>query len=338
MVNPKTRESIVKKFRELGSFAECAKWYGISVAEFIDLWVELDCESLLNHDQVDSNADNVQYVYKPIVATPPVFTMLNTDTQERGMTLRDLEESNDKCYQVAVISDLHFGSVYQALTPLRKFVEICHERGVETLLCAGDVIEGLMPRNGHKNERFIHTIDDFEEYCADNYPDGFRRSYFIAGNHDASLGRRLDGYDIGDNLVKDRPDLTYLKDDPSLPPVIEIDGGVYVQLFHGNGGCTYARTNRMMSRCNSMLGMKRQFDILISGHCHHSSFIPNHAGVTLVGMPAFQYVTPYLAGKGLISECGGLILSYTVEKGRIKHMVPEFFFVDELGGVVAEDY
>ena len=84
-------------------------------------------------------------------------------------------------YEIAVISDLHLGSIYQQLTCLNNFVDICEKRGIETLLNAGDTIDGLQQRLGSKNERFLHSIDDIEEYCVEMYPDGFENNYFSKG-------------------------------------------------------------------------------------------------------------------------------------------------------------
>jgi hypothetical protein len=252
---------------------------------------------------------------------------------------KDLYDPDSERFEIAVISDLHFGSTYQQLSALNNFVGICEDRDIRTLVNAGDIIEGLMGRPGHKNERFLHAIDDIEEYCVENYPDNFTNSYFIIGNHCATLGKRTDGYDIGANLVKDRSDLTYLEDSPSLPDIIKVDGGVKVQLYHGTGGCAKTRTGRTMNKSIELRTMGQEFSILLTGHCHSSSFVSNYMGTVLCGLPSFQALTPYLAGKGLVSECGGLILSYQVDyEGFPCRVIPEFVFAKELGGIHKNDF
>lgn len=159
------------------------------------------------------------------------------------------------------------------------------------------------------------------------------------GNHCATLGRRMDGYDIGKNLVKDRKDLTYLPENPSLPNVVVVDGGARIQLFHGMSGCAKTRTGRTMNKSIEMRAMGQEFDIFIGGHCHSSSYIPNYMNKVLIGMPSFQAMTPYLANKGLVSECGGLILSYQVDENKHPfNLVTEFIFDKQLGGIKRDDY
>ncbi|HOL44094.1 MAG TPA: metallophosphoesterase family protein [Methanothrix sp.] len=298
-------EDMVARMLDLGTIQRCADWYGVSVEEFANAWIRNRCEDFIQRARRKGLVQQV--------------------AEEKRM-VKSSKIGRDMQYSIAFISDLHFGSIYQDLNALNQFIQLCHDRGIETLLCAGDITEGLMPRPGHKNERTLHTIDDIEAFCVDNYPDGFKNSYFIIGNHDESIRLRGDGYDIGLNLVKDRPDLTYVIGDPSVPATVIVDGGVGVQLYHGNGGCTVARTNRMMLRCRSLMEMGHNFQVLAAGHCHNSSYIPSYMGAVLIGLPSFQRDTPYLAAKGLVPECGGVILNYNADNGIITQCAPEFIF------------
>lgn len=253
--------------------------------------------------------------------------------QEGRIFDRDVET-----YSIAVISDLHLGSIYQQLSALNEFTDICKNRDITTLLCVGDLSEGIMSRAGHKNERFLHSIDEIGEYCAEVYPDEFENNIFITGNHDESINKRLDGYDIGKNICRIRRDLTYVPENPSLPDVVTVDGGLRVQLFHGANGCPKARAIRLMNKDIELRAMGQEYALLLGGHCHSSSFIPSYMGTPLVGCASFQALTPYLARKGLVSECGGVILNYQMCEGKLVRLTPEFIFENELGGIRRMDF
>jgi predicted phosphodiesterase len=353
-------QDMVELYQRKGSFERCAKFFGVSPKVWVMYWQKNGCEKYLENNpesfegrgqeqlfNYDSKFNDAMWKLANVIAKEHDKSSCRCNCTDSIWTKTNIVPNNNELcdlgserFEIAVISDLHFGSTYQQLGCLNNFIKICKDRDIRTLVNAGDITENLMPRAGHKNERFLHIIDDIEQYCAENYPIGdFENSYFIIGNHDAAMGKRLNGYDIGTNLIKDRTDLTYLNDNPSLPDVIEVDGGARIQLFHGTSACMKSRTGRTMSKSIELRTMGQNFNILLAGHCHSSSFIPNYMGTALIGLPSFQDLTPYLAQKGLVSECGGLILSYQVGYNKIPvNVIPEFIFADQLGGIHKDDY
>lgn len=318
-------------FSERGQSAiECARLVGCSPADWIYFWSDKNCGNVATVSGTDAlnpmtTADASCYGSSAAPGTYPQVS--------------DKADPSGERFEIAVISDTHFGSKQQQLTFLSEFVRLCQERNIRTLLHGGDVSEGLMPRHGAKNERFIHTIDESTEYCIDVYPEGFDNSFIILGNHDDSMGRRLDGFDIGAAIQRERSDLTYLKSDP-MPDMVTVDGGLKVQLFHGSGGCGKFRSTRAQNKSIELIGMLRRPHLLALGHCHIASMVPNYIGMYVYGLGAFQSQTSYIANKGLTPDICGLIFGYKINEidGSPMNVTTEFVYATDLGGVRKFDW
>ncbi len=91
---------------------------------------------------------------------------------------------SNKEIKFAVIADTHLCSNYEKLDELHTFYAICKKIGIDTVIHAGDLIDGngKMYR-GHLNE--IHTYGAMRQvdYAVKNYPKvkGIT-TYFITGN------------------------------------------------------------------------------------------------------------------------------------------------------------
>jgi len=312
---------------------DCARLVGCTPAEWIYFWSDKNCDNT----NIISDADSLE----PITSSSDDSTSYYGSSAAPG-TYHQVPEKADPSgerFEIALISDTHYGSKQQQITFLGEFVDLCQERNIQTLLHAGDISEGLMPRHGAKNERFIHAIDGLTDYCIDIYPDGFDNNIFILGNHDDSVGRRLDGFDIGAAIQRERPDLTYLKSDP-IPGMVTVDGGLRVQLFHGSGGCGKFRSTRAQNKSIELIGMLRRPHLLALGHCHIASMVPNYIGMYVYGLGAFQSQTSYIANKGLIPDVCGLIFGYNINEidGNPMNVTTEFVYASDLGGIRKFDW
>lgn len=356
-INRLSDKEMVALYNELGSFTRCARRVGCSLGEWTSKWFVKNCEKLIEegvsfgrpdvtcrNDHLNSCPstilDNSTYVVNTSCNYED-YNIVDDNNWTKVENIRSwakVKEADSERYSIAVISDTHFGSKFQAKTALDRFVEICQERGITTLLHGGDVSEGIMPRTGAKNDRFLHSIDELTDYCIDNYPHGFEKSYFILGNHDDSLGRRMDGFDIGRAIAKERSDLTYLPLIDSLNDVCVVDGGARVQLYHGIGGCSKNRSMRIQNKLLEMIHMGVTVDFMMLGHCHVSSYVPNYYGVHVYGLGSFQSYTPFLSMKGMKPDVCGMIVSYEMFEGHPVNVGTEFMFVEQLGGLHKEDY
>ncbi len=235
------------------------------------------------------------------------------DGRARDETGRYIPKSD--LHRVAVISDLHFGSIYQQITRLREFLNYAiNDKQCEMILCAGDLSDGLKMREHHEFEIFLHTADDIIDYIATEYPVTGCENSFITGNHDNSLWKQA-GIEIGKALAKARSDFRfcgYTKADITIP------GGVAVRLYHGSGGCGENRSLRIQKQSLKALEEclaigRKPPEIFLAGHCHYEAVIHNYYNMFIMSLPCFQGLTPYLMERGMISQVGGVVLEYLAD-------------------------
>ena len=246
-------------------------------------------------------------------------------------------ESNLPQYSVAVISDLHWGSIYQQKTIFDSFIQDCKERDIVTLINLGDSIDGLMSRPNHEQSRFLHSISDYEEYFLENYP-VFDNNILINGNHDISLQKEQYNYNFAEEMALKRSDLTYLKQGS----VIEGPGNVKFCLHHGGGSCEswdQSRNKRMKNRILQLMSEGSCADIYLMGHCHSAYVIPSYMNSTIIGTGCFCAPDSVTVKKFGGVDVAGLILGYQInEVGQPVNLKFDWRFAKEYGGIVSNDY
>lgn len=175
-----------------------------------------------------------------------------------------------------------------------------------------------MPREGHPQERFLHSIDDIFWYTStvfDEFAKDFSSICIINGNHDDSLGRRTYGFDLAYNLSREFSNVRYSKEPDQPVAIYEIPGNLHAVLYHGTGGCAQNLTTRTRNVSNKICGYTQDWDLLLAGHCHGRSS-DYYLGRYAYSPGCFQSMTPFLASKMLTPIVEGLILTYGVDDGR----------------------
>lgn len=249
-------------------------------------------------------------------------------------------------HEVGLISDFHFGSFWQQKSALEQFCKMLKSRNINTLICAGDLTDGLMNWPTHETERFIHCADSYVEYLEDHYPEGFQNNFFILGNHDDSFSHTEgDTYDIGSELIKVRKDLTYHKSSSTnISEEFQIPDGCKITTYHGSGSCSNPILNqnrefRLHSKIMDMLSSgSSNSNVFVFGHCHKTC-VTTWMGKVIIGLPCFQNDTPYGISRGSHNDIGGTILKYNMnEDDTIYRFSVEFVLIDKLGGVRNHDF
>jgi predicted phosphodiesterase len=252
-----------------------------------------------------------------------------------------IDDSNYQ--QVAIISDMHFGNLWQQKTCLSNFMKICEERSIDTLLCAGDISEGTMTYQGHEKDRFLHCAYSYEEYCEDNFPSACKKNFVISGNHDNSLVLYENpSYDFCKELSKIRKDITYHKaGDDNVSKAFEVPGGIKILMYHGsscsNPALGQKREPRLQQKTAEMMANGAKADIFLYGHCHKKC-LTNFMNKYVIGIGCFISDTPYNIKRGSMGDVGGLILKYVAEKGEIRGLETEFIGENDLGGIKKRDF
>ena len=292
-----TREQLLSVFSKCMTINHSAKFLKVSRKNFVSRWKELG----LPDPKVTS--------FKPANEDLPNYK------------------------EIGIVSDFHFGSLWQQKSAVEDFCLQCQNRGIEVLLNAGDLTDGMMNWPTHEKERFLHSASSYEEYLEEWYPSGFRINEFILGNHDVSLKTFEDkSYDFGSALLSRRSDLSYhAQDSNGISKAFKVDGGVSVVLYHGTGSCSnpfiggQTREFRLQSKVVEMLsqGADETSSVFAFGHCHKKC-ITSFMGKVILGLPGFQADTPYSVSRGSCNDIGGTVLSYNSIGGHITRFSAEF--------------
>jgi len=246
---------------------------------------------------------------------------------------------------VAIVSDLHYGSLYQQPTALNSFVVDCLNANIDTLVCCGDIVDGLMYRKLHKSERFLHNVEDYIEYVACHYPYGFKHNIFITGNHCRTLDSKcvkVYGHDFGTELTVRRPDLTYLPGVNGTNATYQLEH-LRIHMYHGGKGhnqhtCSQNRTDRTQKICDDLLELDMRTDILLCGHCHSTSFLPSYRGVAVAGLGCFQSATARMELVGSLPDTCSQVLYYEIKDDRACHLNVEFRYFTPAPLDVEQEY
>ena len=220
----------------------------------------------------------------------------------------------------AIIGDTQFGSKYAQITYLHSFYDLCEKEGIKTVYHTGDITDGLKMRVGHEYELYEISADDMRDDVVANYP---KRSgittYFITGNHDASLYKHV-GYDIGQAISNLRSDMKYLGKDCA---VINLTPKCTLELRHPWDGTAYALSYKMQKMIEAMESDSKP-NILAVGHYHKAEYL-FYRNVHALQTGCFQGQTPFTRGKGISVHMGGWIVTIRVDKtGTIQGFAPEF--------------
>lgn len=231
-----------------------------------------------------------------------------------------------------LIGDTHINSKYTQLSHLHRFYDICAAEGITEVYHAGDIDEGEQMRVGHQYECYTQGADDHVHEIVRVYPKrkGIK-TYFITGNHDASIVKRC-GYDIGYAIAARRDDMIYLG---SNEADINITPNCVLQLRHPWDGTAYSISYKVQKMIDAMSGGTKP-NILAVGHYHKAEYI-FYRNVHAFQTGCFQSDTPFTRGKAISVHTGGWIITAQVEKGTGELKAVNGTFIPFYNGI-KDDY
>lgn len=230
-----------------------------------------------------------------------------------------------------LMGDTQLGSKYAQLTHLNTYYDICSQRGIKEVYHTGDITDGLKMRLGHEYELYLTSADEMCEDVVNHYPkrDGIT-TYFITGNHDASLYKHV-GLDIGRAISRDRSDLVYLGRDCA---VVNLTPNCVLEMRHPWDGSAYALSYKMQKMIEAMESDSKP-NILAVGHYHKAEYL-FYRNVHAIQTGCFQSQTPFTRGKGISVHLGGWIVTVKVDRnGTIKSIATEFI---PFYNAISDDY
>lgn len=226
----------------------------------------------------------------------------------------------NRIIRFGLMGDTQINSKYTQLTHLHNFYDICEEMCVDTVYHTGDMDEGEKMRPGHQYECYTQGADAHADEIVRVYP---RRkgitTYFITGNHDASMIKHC-GHDIGRAIAEKRDDMVYLGKDCAT---IHLTPNCTLELRHPWDGTAYALSYKIQKMVEAMEGGTKP-NILAVGHYHKAEqFLYRNVFCFQTG--CFQGQTPFTRGKGISIQMGGWTVDVEVDKeGSIKRIAPQF--------------
>ena len=240
--------------------------------------------------------------------------------QNQEPTVHNPKWNGTTVLKFAIIGDTQLGSKYAQISHLKNFYELCASEGIKDVYHTGDVTDGLKMRSGHEHELYKTSADDMVQDVIENYPriEGIT-THFITGNHDASIYKQV-GYDIGNTIAENRPDMKYLGRDCAL---IFLTPNCKLELRHPWDGTAYALSYKPQKMIEAMESDSKP-NILAIGHYHKAEYM-FYRNVHCLQTGCFQGQTPYTRGKGISVHMGGWIVTIHVDKnGTITRFGSEF--------------
>lgn len=240
--------------------------------------------------------------------------------QNQEPKIHDSLWTGTRIIKFGLMGDTQFGSKYAQITHLHRFYDICASENVDTVYHTGDITDGIKMRPGHEYELYAVSADEMREDVVKNYPkrDGIK-TYFITGNHDASLYKHV-GYDIGAAIAKDRSDMIYLGRDCA---VINLTPECKLEMRHPWNGSAYATSYKIQKIIEAMEAESKP-NILAVGHYHKQEYL-FHRNIHAFQTACFQSQTPFTRGKGINVIMGGWIITARVDdNGFIQTILPMF--------------
>ena len=267
--------------------------------------------------------DRVRYYLKkypdPPITSKPTPQIRKYEALENLTPHRyAMEWNGERLIRFGLIGDTQINSKYTQLTHLHAFYDLCASIGIDTVFHTGDIDEGEQMRPGHQYECYEQGADDHVAEIVRVYPrrEGIK-TYFITGNHDASLYKRA-GMDIGRAIADRRDDMIYLGRDCA---VVHLTDKCTLELRHPWDGTAYALSYKPQKIIEAMEADSKP-SILAIGHYHKIEYL-FYRNVHCFQTGCFQSQTPFTRGKGISVHMGGWIVEILVTKeGVIKEIVP----------------
>ena len=217
-----------------------------------------------------------------------------------------------------------------------KVYEEAHERGIDTVLHAGDVVDG-----DYRNKRPAHPYDLFAQGASQqldnvvyNYPrvDGIT-TYFITGSHDDTHYLN-GGFSMGKGISDLRDDLVWLG--PNQAMFYAGKARVPILIKHPGGGCSKSLSYKPQEAINKMDETAKP-KILLMGH-YHKSYCMYYNDVYAILVPCLVDQTQFMQMNDLQNVVGAVFLDLYVTK----HGDIEYFNYDEVRytdkDIIHDDY
>jgi predicted phosphodiesterase len=259
------------------------------------------------------------------------------------MPLLKLNRANQQSGHVLTlgfITDTHLCSKFQRLDVLDYAYDIFEERGIKTVLHAGNIVDGESKVNTH--DLLVHGIAEQAHYVIEHYPakKGIT-TYYIDGDDHEGWWFQREGIEFGrylmfEALAAGRDDLKYMGYMENDVEMVPGNKKTVIRIVHPGGGSSYAHSYTAQKIVESYTPGEKP-SILLIGHYHKANFGVIR-GVHCIQGGCTQDQSTFMRKKRLEAHVGFWILTVELDSnGAVSRFLPEFFNFFDKGYVIKRD-
>lgn len=229
----------------------------------------------------------------------------------------ELISDKDGWIEFGACGDQHLCSKYAREDCLGMYYDWLAERGIKTVLNAGNWVDGEARFNMH--DLTVHGMDPQMQYLASNYP---RRAgmetWAITGEDHEGWWARREGVDVGryaERVMQDagRDDWRNVGFMECFIPLVNAQSGKQSQLclMHPGGGSAYALSYAPQKIVEGFDGGAKPAVLLI-GHYHKASYQMTR-NVHVLQTGCFQDQSLFMRQKKIAAHLGGWVVKVHVD-------------------------
>lgn len=235
---------------------------------------------------------------------------------------------HEKPVTFGVVADMHLCSKSERLDVLQAAYDAFEERGITTVFCPGNYIDGECRFNTH--ELYAHGIADQVQYAIDHWPHKPDiKTYFVDGDDHEGWFQQREGIEIGRYLMLEaksqgRDDLVYMGYMEADIELKAAKGSAVIKVIHAGGGSSYAYSYASQKLVESFQGGEKPA-ICIIGHYHKAEYcFPRNVHCVQAG--CMQDQTRFMRKRKLAAHVGFVIVTLQQDiGGSITRFCPEFY-------------
>jgi len=245
-------------------------------------------------------------------------------------------------YRFGLVSDTHLANRCARLDTLNALYDLFEAEGIETVLHAGNLIDGEFKWNAM--ELVAHGVEGQIAFAAKNYParEGMVTRFLSADDHEGWWAKGP-GFDIGRHMENQfgragRDDLRWLGHmEVDLSLTEDPDSRAVLRIMHPGGGSSYATSYQIQKFAESWQGGEKPA-VAIYGHYHKAGyFYPREVHSFLAACVEDQ--TIWMRKKKLAAHVGGWIIEiHITAMGGVGRVKGEFIPFYDRGYYASWDY
>jgi len=222
--------------------------------------------------------------------------------------------------RIGYLSDTHIGSVYTDYDYIDAAHDEFYEAGVDMVVIAGDITEGVSNRAGHVYECTEYGYDAQKEKAVELFADfDFCPLYMIDGNHDRWYIKNS-GAKIVKDICDELPYAEFLGHDEGD---IVLSDSVRIKLWHGEDGSSYAHSYRLQKLIESLQGGEKP-SVLFAGHVHkYGHFFERN--IHCISAGSIQKQSKWMRGKRLPAHTGFGVVEMEINDDGVGRFSNTFF-------------